>query len=51
MLHRTFQDLEKTVKTIHFDGRQAKPEWIRRLELVPLYRRRFGQPVLVPRYN
>lgn len=50
-LYRTFQDLDKAVEVIHFDGSQAKPEWIRRLKLVPVYRRRLGQPTPVSKYN
>ena len=50
-LHRTFQELDKAVEMIHFDGRHAKPEWIRRLKLMPVYRRRLGTPVPVSKYN
>jgi hypothetical protein len=51
-LHRTFQELDEAVEVIHFDGRQAKPEWIRRLKLVPVYRRRLGHPMPVSnKYN
>jgi len=50
-LYRTFQELGEAVDVIHFDGRQSKPEWIRRLKLVPVYRRRLGQPISVSKYN
>lgn len=50
-LHRTFQELDKAVDVIHFDSDQAKPGWIRRLKLVPVYRRRLGQPMPVSKYN
>lgn len=50
-LHRTFQELGEAVDVIHFDGRQTKPEWIRRLGLTPVYRRRLGQPVSVSKHH
>lgn len=50
-MHRTFQKLDKAVEMIHFDGRQTKPEWIRRLKLVPVYRRRLGPPAPISKYN
>ena len=50
-LHRTFQELDKAVDVIHFDGRQGRPEWIRHLGLTPVYRRRLGQPGQTHRYN
>lgn len=50
-LHRTFQELDEAVDVIHFDGRQGKPEWIRRLGITPVYRRRLGQPTRVSKLN
>lgn len=50
-LDRTFQKLDQAVEVIHFDGTQGRPEWIRRLKLVPVYRRRLGTSVPVSKYN
>ncbi|HET7562384.1 MAG TPA: SseB family protein [Rhodanobacteraceae bacterium] len=50
-LHRVTEQLGLPVDIVHFDSSQAKPEWIRRLKLVPVYRRRPGQPISVSKYN
>jgi len=50
-LHHAIEELGLLVDMIHFNSRQAKPDWIRRLGLTPVYRRRLGQPVTVSKYN
>jgi len=50
-LHRLLGEPGFPMDLVHFDGRQAKPEWIRRLKLMPVYRRRLGPPMPVSKYN
>lgn len=50
-LHRTFKKLNKPVDVIHFDSNEPKPDFIRRLGLTPVYRRRLGQSAPVSKYN
>lgn len=50
-LHLAIERLGRPVDMVHFDGCQALPEWIHRLGLKPVYRRRLGQPMPVSKYN
>jgi hypothetical protein len=50
-LHLAVERLDRPVDMVHFDMSQAQPEWIRRLGLKPVYRRRLGQPMSVSKYN
>lgn len=50
-LHRALGEPSLPMDLVHFDSRQAKPDWIRRLKLVPVCRRRLGQPMPVSKYN
>lgn len=50
-LHRTIDALNQPVDLIHFDCNGAKPKWIRKLGLKPVYRRRLGPPTPVSKFN
>lgn len=50
-LHRTFEQINRLVDMVHFDSSQAKPDWVRRLGLKPVYRRRLGTPAPASKYN
>ena len=49
-LQRVVQQLDQPVDIVHFDSSQAKPAWINRLGLKPVYHRRPGVLVSSP-YN
>lgn len=49
-LQRVVQQLDQPVDIVHFDSSQAKPAWINRLGLKPVYQRRPGALVSSP-YN
>lgn len=50
-LHRTLEKLNRPVDMIHFASSEAKPGFIRRLGLTPVYRRRLGPSVPSSKYN
>lgn len=50
-LHALFERLNQPVDMLHFDSTHAKPGWIHRLGLKPVYRRRAGQLAPTTRYN
>ncbi|HKZ11459.1 MAG TPA: SseB family protein [Rhodanobacteraceae bacterium] len=50
-LHLAIERLDRPVDMVHFDRCQTLPEWIRRLGLKPVYRRRLGQTMPVSKYN
>lgn len=43
-LHRIVHEFAQDVDLIHFDSKQAPPEWIHRLGLTPVYQRRLAKP-------
>jgi len=50
-LRHAIEDLAQPVDMIHFDSGQVPPEWIHRLGLTPVYRRRLGQPRPTSKHN
>ena len=50
-LHGVIQQLNQPVDIVHFDSRYAKPGWITRLGLKPVYRRRLNQPTPRGKYH
>ena len=50
-LHRTIEALDQPVDVVHFDSNGTQPAWIRQLGLKPVYRRRFGPPMPMSKFN
>lgn len=50
-LQQLMQRLDQPLDVMHFDSSEAKPNWIRRLGLTPVYRRRLGEPMATSKLN